>query len=294
MKYKEARFSIINEYKTKMNTIFTKYWNQVYDFMLSKEDVYQDLYLMYDVVETYIKLAVENRERQYIDASNMLQVPVKEAYSSEIWDVFRKYVKDEYIDHLPIVVTFDGLPIKIDITGVVDTLSRDISKELKEGLILICETFEFEAITLSASIIKKYLDSQKEFNKCTNELQRFLYSDVKKFKKECIYIRDEYIQGLAETECEVHELMILLTEENFRIEPNKPDKVEFKNIYDPKDMVKLAEQSNFKYIRSRGDHDIYKNEDSGAITVIPQHTLCKSLSIAIQKQIMKGSNVNVL
>lgn len=292
MKYKEARFNIINEYKTKINRVFTKYWDQVYDFILSKEDIYQDLYLMYDVIETYIKLAVENKESQYRDPSNMIQVPVKEAYSFEIWNVFMKYVKDEYVEHLPIVVTVKGLPFEIDVTGVVDTTARDISKELKEGIVIICESFEFEAIASLASIMKKYLNSQKEFDKCTNELKKFLYSDVRKFRKECVYISEEYLQGLDETESEVHGLLMSLTKDTFKLESKKDtSKLEFKNIFDPKDMVRLAEKYNFKYIRSKGDHNIYRNEKSGAITVIPQHTLCKSLSIAIQKQIMKGSRV---
>ena len=288
MKYKDVRFSIINEYKKKLPDIFNKYWDEVYDLMISKEDIYQDLYLMYDVIETYVGLAIENKEKQYRDDNDILRIPVEEAYCSEIWNIFTKYLKEEYVDHLPIVITLSGPPNSVDITGIVATLSRDLSQELKDKIILLNESFEFELVMMLADIIKRYLSSQKEYDKCTNELQKFLYSDTKKFRRECIYIRDEYIEGLAESESEMYSVLSLLTEDSFLLDkPKESTKVKYKNIFDPKEMIKLAEHNGFKYIRSKGDHDIYRNK-TGAITIIPQHDLGKGLSIAIQKQIMKG------
>ena len=63
------------------------------------------------------------------------------------------------------------------------------------------------------------------------------------------------------------------------------DKKSYKYIDDYKDLNSLAEQNGFTYIRSRGDHGIYRNKE-GLTVVIPQgRTIGKGLSIKIQKTI---------
>lgn len=60
------------------------------------------------------------------------------------------------------------------------------------------------------------------------------------------------------------------------------------NIYDYKDMIKLAEENNYTYDRSNGDHLIYKNDNSYRIVVIPAHRLGYGLMKKIQKQILSN------
>lgn len=61
--------------------------------------------------------------------------------------------------------------------------------------------------------------------------------------------------------------------------------IEYSYIDDYKKLSKLAEDNGFVYVRSNGDHGIFKH-DNGCITVIPQgRSIGKGLSIKIQKSI---------
>lgn len=39
-----------------------------------------------------------------------------------------------------------------------------------------------------------------------------------------------------------------------------------------KEIIKLLEQHGFEYIRSNGSHRLYKNKQTGKITIVPYHT----------------------
>ena len=38
-----------------------------------------------------------------------------------------------------------------------------------------------------------------------------------------------------------------------------------------KDVIKILEKKGFKLIRTKGSHHIYRNEESGKMTVVPFH-----------------------
>lgn len=68
-------------------------------------------------------------------------------------------------------------------------------------------------------------------------------------------------------------------------EPND-NKGTYKFIDDYKELNSLAESNGYVYIRSKGDHGIYKNK-KGEVVVIPQgRVIGKGLSIRIQKDIL--------
>ena len=67
------------------------------------------------------------------------------------------------------------------------------------------------------------------------------------------------------------------------------DKVKLDYIDDYKKLNKLAIDNGFEYIRSKGDHGIYKNKNG--LVVIPQgRSIGKGLSIKIQKSILSLAN----
>lgn len=59
-------------------------------------------------------------------------------------------------------------------------------------------------------------------------------------------------------------------------------------IYDYKDMIRLAEENGFMYVRTSGDHLIYRNYNTCKMTVIPAHRLGYGLMKKIQKQILNN------
>ena len=54
-------------------------------------------------------------------------------------------------------------------------------------------------------------------------------------------------------------------------------------------MSRLAEDNNYIYKRSKGDHRIYEHSDTNKIVVIPAHSLGLGLSVRIQKQIFDNA-----
>ena len=64
---------------------------------------------------------------------------------------------------------------------------------------------------------------------------------------------------------------------------------EIRKIYNYEDMAKLAEEHDYLYKRSNGDHRIYEHSVTNKIIVIPAHTLGRGLSVKIQKQIFKNA-----
>lgn len=78
-----------------------------------------------------------------------------------------------------------------------------------------------------------------------------------------------------------YDVPVQVREEALRVDKN----FKIKNIYSYKDMCDLAVENGYNYLRSSGDHLIYKHDKSCRIVVIPAHTLTRGLSIEIQKQI---------
>ena len=53
----------------------------------------------------------------------------------------------------------------------------------------------------------------------------------------------------------------------------------------PRDMVRLLERNGFKFLRSNGSHQTYRNDETNKQVVVPMHA--KDLKTGTEKQILK-------
>ena len=74
-------------------------------------------------------------------------------------------------------------------------------------------------------------------------------------------------------------------EESEEIEEAK----EYIKMFDPKELMALAERNGYTLNRVTGDHYIYEHKTTHKIIVIPMHTIGKGLMLKIQKQIEANS-----
>lgn len=74
--------------------------------------------------------------------------------------------------------------------------------------------------------------------------------------------------------------------EELRQQLKKQEKEKYKKLFHYKDLVKLVIEKGFEYIRSNGDHLIYRNKQSQNIAIIPAHTSMKyGTMLNVQKMI---------
>jgi predicted RNA binding protein YcfA (HicA-like mRNA interferase family) len=76
------------------------------------------------------------------------------------------------------------------------------------------------------------------------------------------------------------------------IESNKIERKNLIKIFDYKEMVRLAQENNYRQIRCNGDHLILIHNESNKIVVIPAHDLGYGLMIKIQNQIENNKLVS--
>lgn len=100
---------------------------------------------------------------------------------------------------------------------------------------------------------------------------------------------EEYIDSLIEYLDFIAEKPNQGEDEVLKTETVDNTTYEIRKIYNYEDMAKLAEEHNYLYKRSNGDHRIYEHSVTNKIIVIPAHTLGRGLSVKIQKQIFKNA-----
>lgn len=119
-----------------------------------------------------------------------------------------------------------------------------------------------------------------KFNNTTNNIYNTL-------DKSCKY--EYYI--LKEIKSEIESLQKCTDDKYVReyaapiIESNKIERKNLIKIFDYKEMVRLAQENNYRQIRCSGDHLIMIHNESNKIVVIPAHELGYGLMIKIQHQI---------
>ena len=131
--------------------------------------------------------------------------------------------------------------------------------------------------------------------KRANLTRKAMFSQIEYFTKEVSkqFSRNmsEYLESLKESVKFIEELnKENINEDEFiDIEDMNHKKYKIKKIYKYEEMSRLAEDNNYIYKRSKGDHRIYEHSDTNKIVVIPAHSLGLGLSIRIQKQIFDNA-----
>lgn len=159
------------------------------------------------------------------------------------------------------------------IYDISDTLDRKLNKYINERFI----QYEEDARNLCNNNVelqnckRRIRLTVKRINNIKNDISSSMLVDLNSI------VRD-VAELLPELKCEDR---LYFKEEKVKLDKN----FEYKNIYDYKDMCKLAIENGYVWERTSGDHLIYKHSQSCRIIIIPAHSLKRGLSLSIQKQI---------
>lgn len=178
-------------------------------------------------------------------------------------------------------------------------INNNISKLTKEDCFKDLVVLDTKFVNASFGRLHSLFDKIKGCSEYLNEM----------FNEECgfnlaLSLKDDIISCISSALKEVikddlgglsiEEIFnrLALTEISENVSDIVSDKDRLDYIDDYKRLNKLATDSGFEYVRSKGDHGIFKN-DNGLIVVIPQgRSIGKGLSIKIQKAINSLSSVS--
>lgn len=117
---------------------------------------------------------------------------------------------------------------------------------------------------------------KKNLHKCN----RFITMKISEYNRIDNVINityDNMIQKYYKLSDEIHKILDELCEDE------EKEFIKFEKIFNHRDMDKLLKSRGLEPVRQKGSHKVYTNGTK--TTVVPQHTLGKALSYAIQKQI---------
>lgn len=292
-KYKQnlevAKYKATKEY----NRLFNNMLSEVYDlYMDFSFNLYEELMSMEDSEDSFFSKVCESvsslcyeksRDEisEYINSTDIDNFDKSESCNDILNIVFDVY-SDEILYYYNTVCN-DYL------INLLRNRSRDLSNE---------ECFK-ELAFLDRNFIRM---SVHRFNSLFNRVRSSVtyLNDI--FIEECTYnmaikLKDTIIDCVISTlkdirsssdvdEIELNEMFNLLNPDRGNSEEKNLGKLEY--IDDYKKLNKLAVDNGFEYVRCRGDHGIYKNENG--LVVIPQgRSVGKGLSIKIQKAIVSLS-----
>lgn len=148
-------------------------------------------------------------------------------------------------------------------------------------------------ISASSHRLKRLLEMSYDTCMYLNDMffDEYFYSISNYIKDDILNIVYDTISFLFDglTEEDLDELFEELGSKDDEEVIEEGDKVKLDYIDDYKRLNKLAIDNGFEYIRSKGDHGIYKNKNG--LVVIPQgRSIGKGLSIKIQKSILSLAN----
>ena len=179
-------------------------------------------------------------------------------------------------------------------TDIMDKYEDDIRSSIKEAFVFIDNSYDIliDKCRLFARIT--YKDALL-LNKRANLTRKAMVSQIEYFTKEVSKQfsdnMNDYLESLKESVRFIEELNSKDIDDNESIdlEDLNHKKYSIKKIYKYEEMSRLAEENNYVYKRSNGDHRIYAHNDTNKIVVIPAHQLGLGLSIRIQKQIFDNA-----
>lgn len=226
---------------------------------------------------------------------------------SRLEDTFLSKAMDIYIDACDEVYNQYLSEIETEYNNMYLTLT---SKYASHVYMYVKYKFMRESDTISVfdDLVKDSLNSQEvTVIDLFKEFQSMLY-DLTKTQKESILVRKRLVVTASKLsklqhsaiESMVSNFIVIVRELIRELKVYVPvnyssiqqldvkdieDTFEYKNIFSYKELANLAIDNGYEYVRSSGDHRIYKHSKSNRIVVIPAHEMIKSLSLSIQKSI---------
>ena len=179
-------------------------------------------------------------------------------------------------------------------TEIMDKYEDDIRSSIKDAFkfidnshhVLIDKCRMFATITYKDALL---------LNKRANLTRKAMVSQIEYFIKEVSRQfstnMNDYLESLRESVRFMEELNNQSddSDESVHLQDLNNKKYKIKKIYKYEEMSRLAEENNYIYKRSKGDHRIYEHSNTNKIVVIPAHPLGLGLSIRIQKQIFDNA-----
>lgn len=195
----------------------------------------------------------------------------------------------------------------------IDSMDELLDSNLSELMIKIMNKYEDE-IRNSIKEAFKFVDNSYDIlidkcrlfaritykdalllNKRANLTRKAMISQIEYFTKEVSRQfstnLNDYLESLKESVRFIEELnsQNIDSNESIDLEDLNHKKYKIKKIYKYEEMSRLAEENNYVYKRSKGDHRIYEHSNTNKIVVIPAHPLGLGLSVRIQKQIFDNA-----
>lgn len=292
-KYKQnlevAKYKATMEY----NRLFNNMLSEVYDlYMDFSFNLYEELMSMEDSDDSFFKKVCDSVSSisyekskdeisKYIDSADVDNFNESESCNEILNIVFDVY-SDEILYYYNTVC--NGYLINL-----LRNRSRDLSNEecFKE-LAFLDRTFIKMSVHRFNSLFKRVRSSVTYLNDIF--IEECSYNMAIKLKDiiiDCVISSLRDIRSSSNVgEIELNEMFNLLNTNRGNYEEKSLGKLEY--IDDYRKLNKLAVDNGFEYVRCRGDHGIYKNENG--LVVIPQgRSVGKGLSIKIQKAIVSLS-----
>lgn len=278
------------------NTLFAEMMSSVYDsFVNFSFDLYGELENLDTLDDSSFSAIYEN---------------IKECIENKVYEDMVKYLsRDEFRDNTS--SDDPSLILAVVFNTYFNSLVQEYSKISSNYLSILLEEksddltnancfielvhLDRNFIIASSHRLKRLLEISYDTCSYLNDMffDEYFYSISNYIKDDILNLVYNTISSLFEdlTEEDLDKLFEELgfKDEEETIEVVEEGKVKLDYIDDYKKLNKLATDNGFEYIRSKGDHGIYKNKNG--LVVIPQgRSVGKGLSIKIQKSILSLAN----
>ena len=292
-KYKQtlevAKYKATMEY----NRLFNKMLSEVYDlYMDFSFNLYEELMSMEDSEDSFFKKVCESVSSLSYERSKdeifkyINNTDVDSFDESESCNDILNIVFDVYSDE---ILFYYNTVCNNYLINLLRNRSRDLSNEecFKE-LAFLDRSFIRMSVHRFNSLFKRVKASVTYLNDIF--IEECSYNMAIKLKStiiDCVVSVLKEIRSSSNVdETELDEMFNLLNENRGNSEEKSLGRLEY--IDDYRKLNKLAIDNGFEYVRCKGDHGIYKNENG--LVVIPQgRSVGKGLSIKIQKAIVSLS-----
>lgn len=233
---------------------------------------------------------VDELKIEFYDICSNLHI-LNESMFSEIYEEVTQKYNLTTVDSMEELSNSNLSELMIEI---MDKYEDELRSSIKEAFEFIDNSYDIliDKCRLFARIT--YKDALL-LNKRANLTRKAMISQIEYFTKEVSKQfsnnMNDYLESLKESVRFIEELnrKDIDDNESIDLEDLNHKKYTIKKIYKYEEMGRLAEENNYVYKRSKGDHRIYEHNYTNKIVVIPAHPLGLGLSIRIQKQIFDNA-----
>lgn len=169
-----------------------------------------------------------------------------------------------------------------ELPGIGENLGKEFNKFEKEMRVLEREFIKKSVVYVNRGQLPLY---QKRCNVLRNKIEIMIKS-----------MHDNYAEELVDILMQIlHDTGKLVSESDkkkYEIIQEEDKKIQYKKIFDYKEMQQLALDYGYEKVRTTGDHMMYKHIKTNKLVPIVAHEIQTGLSRQIQKQLYRNSRVD--